>query len=272
MEFDLQRAGEPGKTATYIHGTRPEEQERLALLNDLTNKAFLEFLDVQPGSHVLDVGSGLGLLADGAASSAPSVRVTGLEKSFAQISAATKAAAVAYVQGDAAMLPFGDRCFDLACARYVLEHVADPEGVLREMRRVTRTGGRVAVCENDESLIRMDPVCPAFQQVWNAFQNYQSRLGGDSHIGSRLYRLFRSAGFSKIELSVQPEVHWYGKPTLSPWVRNIIGNIESARAGLIDSGMCSRAQIDEAVAELGALLDNTHASSVFVWNRAMAEA
>jgi SAM-dependent methyltransferase len=64
---------------------------------------------------------------------------------------------VTYVRGDAHHLDFPDATFDLAYTRYVLEHVADPRQVLREMRRVTRSGGRVAACENDVSLFKVDP-------------------------------------------------------------------------------------------------------------------
>ena len=42
-------------SGTYIHGTAPAEQERLAALNRMTNDAFLAFLNVAPGSRVLEV-------------------------------------------------------------------------------------------------------------------------------------------------------------------------------------------------------------------------
>lgn len=174
-----------------------------------------------------------------------------------------------YVQGDAHHLEFDEPSFDLAYARYVLEHVADPAQVLREMKRVTRQGGRVAVCENDISLLRVDPDCPVFEAVWLAFQQYQRTLGGDSLVGRRLHRLFRDAGLSKIELSVQPEVHWHGSPAFSAWIGNIIGNVESARRGLVESGLCREEPIDAAIAELRGLLENDRASSHFVWNRAV---
>jgi ubiquinone/menaquinone biosynthesis C-methylase UbiE len=203
---------------TYIHGTDPSEQERLAALNRMTNKAFVEFLRLAPRMHVLEVGSGLGLLAVDAASVAADVRVIGVEQSSEQIAAAAKAAFITYVQGDAHQLPFSDGSFDLVYARYVLEHVAAPEKVLNEMRRVTRRGGRVAVCENDISLLRLDPPCPAFEAVWLAFQQHQSNLGGDGLIGRRLYRLFRQAGFAWVELSVQPEVHWHGSAGFVGWI------------------------------------------------------
>ena len=45
----------------YIHGTHPSEQERLAKLGDLTDEPFLQFLQYDPNSWVLDVGSGMWL-------------------------------------------------------------------------------------------------------------------------------------------------------------------------------------------------------------------
>src|SRR5438132_1183395 len=211
---------------TYIHGTEPGEQQRLAALNRLTNRAFIEFLDIRPAMQVLEVGSGLGLLAADVASAAANVQVVGLERSSAQIAAAVKAVNVRYVQGDAHSLEFVDESFDLVYARYLLEHVMAPVDVLREMRRVARGGGRVAACENDVTLLRLDPPCPAFDRMWQAFQQHQHNLGGNSHIGRSLYRLFRQAGFSRIELSVQPEVHWHGSIAFAGWIQNVIGNIE----------------------------------------------
>ena len=247
---------------TYIHGTEPSEQDRLAALNRMTNAAFIRFLDVPAGARVLEVGSGLGLLAAAVASASDDVRVVGVEVSAEQIAAAAAGPRVTYRQGDAHALDFPDSSFDLVYARYLLEHVARPDVVLQEMRRVVRPGGRVAVCENDISLVRFDPPCPAFEHAWDLFQRYQAALGGDGAIGRRLYRLFHDAGLTGIELSLQPEVHWHGSPGFAAWVRNIIGNLESARRGL------DAAALDAAAAELTSLARRPDASSVFVWNRA----
>ena len=255
---------------TYIHGTDPSEQERLAALNRMTNKVFVDFLRIAPRMRILEVGSGLGLLAAAVASAAEEVQVVGVEESSEQIAAAAKAAGVTYVQGDAHKLDFPDGSFDLVYARYVLEHVVAPERVLSEMRRVARLGGRVAACENDISLLRLDPPCPVFEKVWLAFQQHQRNLGGDGLIGRRLYRLFRQAGFAQIELSVQPEVHWHGSAGFFGWIQNLIGNIESARQGLMDSGLCDHVQIEKAITELTDLCRQRDASSHFMWNRAGA--
>jgi len=254
----------------YIHGTEPSEQERLAGLNRITNAAFIQFLDVADGSHVLEVGSGLGLLAVDVANAAAGVHVVGVEISAAQIAAAPSHPRVTFVQGDAHSLDFPDARFDLVYARYLLEHVADPERVLREMRRCAKPGGRVAVCENDVSLLRFDPPCPAFDHAWDLFTRFQATLGGDGLIGRRLFRLFRSAGFADVALSVQPEVHWHGSPGYVAWVHNIIGNLGSARNGMLGAGVISEADLNAGVADLDRLKTDTRGSAVFVWNRAMA--
>lgn len=256
--------------AEYIHGTRPGEQARLAALNRLTNPAFIEFLRVPAGARVLEVGSGLGILAAEVARAAPAVHVTGIEISAEQLAAAEEAPGVEYRQGDAHRLPFPDGPFDLVYARFLLEHVVDPTAVLAEMRRVTRAGGRVAVMENDISLCHFDPPCPRFDEVWAAFARLQATLGGDALIGRRLHRLFREAGFTDVALSLQPELHGWGTPGFAAWVENTIGNFAPAREALLAGGHCSGAQVDGAVTELTTLLADPRASATFAWNRAMA--
>ena len=255
---------------TYIHGTEPSEQARLALLNRLTNEPFVEFLQVRPGMRILEVGSGLGLLAADVAQAADGVEVVGLERSCEQIAAAAKSPSVCYVQGDAHKLPFPDGSFDLVYCRYLLEHVTDPAGVLAEMRRVARPGYCVAAMENDISLVRLNPPCPAFDEVWVALAAFQKQLGGDAHIGRRLFALFRAAGFAPVELSLQPEVHWQGSPGFAGWIENLLGNLRSAEKEIAVAGLCSQELLERAKQELRAVANHRDGSMIFAWNRAVA--
>ena len=52
-----------------------------------------------------------------------------------------------WVAGDALRLPFRDEAFDAVTISFGLRNVADPGAALAEMRRVTRPGGRLVVCE-----------------------------------------------------------------------------------------------------------------------------
>lgn len=257
--------------ATYIHGTEPSEQDRLAKLNAMTNGAFVTFLRLRAADHVLEVGSGLGLLARDVAARVPGGRVVGLEHSPEQLATARRSATAVnleFAQGDAHALPFADGTFDLVFCRYVLEHLADPVRALREMHRVLKPAGRCCAQENNIEINRFDPPTPRFDALWAKFGGLQAQLGGDAFIGLRLFRMFREAGFHGAELSIAPEVHWAGSPGFDPWVTNLIGNIRSGERALIDRGLATRAEIDGAIAELENHKRRDDASAIFYWNRA----
>ena len=132
--------------------------DRIAPVYDAMNRVMTAGLDVrwrrlaagavvQPGDRVLDGACGTGDLAL-AALRAGAGRVTGLDFSPAMLERARrKAAAVEWVQGDLLALPFADGTFDVATVGFGVRNVADLPLALRELRRVLRPGGRVAILE-----------------------------------------------------------------------------------------------------------------------------
>jgi len=95
-----------------------------------------------PGSRVVDVGSGPGDLAE--AFRAAGARAVAVDVDFEEMHCRPRALEQAVV-ADGRILPFPDGCFDVACSSNVLEHVADPVALLRDMARVVRPGGLVFV-------------------------------------------------------------------------------------------------------------------------------
>jgi ubiquinone/menaquinone biosynthesis C-methylase UbiE len=255
----------------YIHGTEQAEQERLAALNRLTNPAFLEFLELRPDSVVLEVGSGLGILAGEVAARAPRGEVIGIEYSTEQLAAARVTVPnLHFEQGDAHRLPFDGARFDVVYCRYLLEHVADPVQVLREMRRVLRPGGRVCIQENNILANEFHPECPKFDAVWEKFAALQSKLDGDALIGKKLFAILRQAGFQHIRLSFAPEIHPADSDTFLPWVENMVHNVTGAAELLVLHRFATQGEIDDAVAEVRAFEKLPDACAYFYWNRACA--
>jgi demethylmenaquinone methyltransferase/2-methoxy-6-polyprenyl-1,4-benzoquinol methylase len=52
-----------------------------------------------------------------------------------------------FTAGDGTRLPFADDTFDAVTISFGLRNIVDPDAGLREMLRVTRSGGRLVVCE-----------------------------------------------------------------------------------------------------------------------------
>ncbi len=253
----------------YIHGTSASEQKRLADLNEATNARFRSYLDGHGVQRVLELGSGLGLLTREVADSLPSAHVVGIEFSAQQLARAPQGVPnLEFRQGDVHALPFEDGTFEIVYARYVLEHVREPAQVLREAHRVLAPGGRIVLQENDISLTRLDPPVPAFDAVWRAFARLQARLGGDPHIGTKLYRLLFEASFERISLASEPELHSHGTPAFDAWISNLEEQIVSSRDELVSDPRVSVELLCAAQKELARLRDDQRASAVFHWNRA----
>jgi len=242
----------------YIHGTSPEEQARLALLNDLLNGACLRELAVAPGDRVLDVGCGLGHLGRAMARAADRPAL-GVERSPEQLARARalcppgEEGLLELREGDALDLPLAPAewgSFDLAHARFVLEHVPAPERVVEGMVRAVRPGGRIVLCDDDHSLLRLHPEPPGVRAVWEAFVRTYDRLGNDPFVGRRLAALLAGAGARPRRATWIFFGACHGDPAFPGFARNLAGNLTGARDAIAATGMVSGEDVDAAAAAL----------------------
>jgi demethylmenaquinone methyltransferase/2-methoxy-6-polyprenyl-1,4-benzoquinol methylase len=99
------------------------------------------------GGHVLDVATGTGLVA--ALLLEAGHPVTGLDQSPEMLAEARRRFddAVSLVEASAESLPFADATFDHLTVTYLLRYVDAPAEVLRELVRVVKPGGTVAMLE-----------------------------------------------------------------------------------------------------------------------------
>ncbi|BBY07053.1 demethylmenaquinone methyltransferase [Mycobacterium noviomagense] len=117
-------------------------------------------LRVGPGERLLDLAAGTAvstaeLSKSGAWCVAVDFSVGMLREGRARL--------VPKVAGDATRLPFGDGVFDAVTISFGLRNVVDQQAALREMARVTRSGGRLVVCEFST------PTNPLFATVYKEY-------------------------------------------------------------------------------------------------------
>lgn len=190
--------------AHYLHGTHPEEQDRLGLMNRLLNQNSLAEMKLKPGEKILDVGCGLGQLTREMAKQVQGAKVVGIERSPDQLATAKQLAQqsgeadlVDFRPGSADQLPLAADeygTFDVAHARFLLEHVPNPVAVVREMLRALRPGGRLILEDDPHDTIRLWPEPPGFTQLWSTYMRTYDRVGNDPVIGHRLVQILVEAG------------------------------------------------------------------------------
>ncbi len=138
-------------------------------------------------------------------------------------------------------LPYPDASFDVVHAHQVLQHLPDPVGALREMRRVTRPGGLVAVRDVDYATMTWAPESEGLNDWLELYYEVARADGGEPDAGRRLVGWALAAGFAPQDLHPSAtawsyalgERRWWGRT----WAERTTGSsfADHARAhGLAD--------------------------------------
>ena len=117
-------------------------------LNGLDN--IVKELDIRPGDHVLDIGSGTGVLLPFLiAKLAGQGEIVALDFSAEMLSQAQAKdfpPIVRFAQADVVAIPLDDNSVDLAICNSAFPHFNDKFGALKEIGRVLKSNGRLAIC------------------------------------------------------------------------------------------------------------------------------
>lgn len=206
------------RNATYTHGHH-ESVLSAHQWRTVENSAAYLIEHLRRGATVLDVGCGPGTITAGLAARVAPGRVVAADAAAAVLNEARTNTAdldnVEFAVADAHALDYPDGTFDIVHAHQILQHIADPVRALREMRRVTRPGGVVAVREADFGTMIWHPDPPGMDAWLPVYYKVARGNGGEPDAGRRLVSWARAAGFTDITASASA---WcYATPEEREW-------------------------------------------------------
>ncbi|GHS89012.1 hypothetical protein AGMMS50218_14240 [Actinomycetota bacterium] len=176
-----------------------------------------------PGQRVLDVGCGPGTITVDLAARVLPGQVVGVDRSEAVIELARQEAAragaanVRFETADAYALPFEDASFDVVHAHQLLQHLQDPVAALRELRRVTRPGGVVAVRDADYAGMTWYPPSAGLDEWQALYHEVTQANGAQADAGRRLLSWVLEAGFDPDSIVPGAGVWCYATPEDRDW-------------------------------------------------------
>jgi len=245
-------------TPTYVHGYRPREAERLAdqagTLVDLLHGDTA----YPAGSHVLEVGCGVGAQTVTLAQRSPEARFTAVDisaDSLAEAERRVRAAGSANVEfrrADLFDLPFEAASFDHVFVCFVLEHLAEPVAALEILRTLLRPRGTITAIEGDHGSAYFHPDDVAARAAIACQIQLQAAAGGDALIGRQLYPLLTDAGFAEVTVSPRMVYVDGSRPDLIEGFteRTFTAMIEGVREPAVAAGLLTGSAFDEGVAAL----------------------
>ena len=201
---------------------------------------------LSPTDRLLDVGAGPGTISVDLARRLPGGFVEAIDSAPTAVAAATRAAAdsgidrIRFSVGDVYGLDFDDDSFDVTHAHQVLQHLGEPVAALREMRRVTRPGGLVAVRDADYAAMTWFPDTAGLSRWQSVYRDVARSLGGEPDAGRRLKSWAREAGFTELTCSAsvwcfadESDIGWWSET----WAERITASdlADHARGLGIDS-------------------------------------
>lgn len=260
----------------YTHGHAPATVRQHARRTAEEAAAFL-LPELRPGMSLLDVGCGPGSITRGLAERVAPGQVIGLDLSRETLVAARDDAAarglgnLRYEEGSVYELPFADESFDVVYAHQVVQHLREPAAALREMLRVMRPDGVLAVRDVDWGTASYWPPDPWIDRFVEVHFKTWYRNGGEPRMGRRLRALFNAAPVSGLQITASVWCYATPEETME-WGESYAERLLTSPMGerAIEYGHASRSDVEAMAAAFRAWAIHPDAFWAFVHVAALA--
>ena len=191
----------------YVHGYSARESERLADQAQTLTGLLHHDTHYPAGSRVLEAGCGTGAQTVILAQNSPGAWITSVDISSESLKKAEENVKnqglgnVTFRQGDIFHLPFEPESFDHIFVCFVLEHLADPQRALGQLRPLLKEGGTITVIEGDHGSAYFHPENKDARRAIDCLVELQQKMGGNALIGRQLFPLVTGAGFKEVSVS-----------------------------------------------------------------------
>lgn len=169
----------------------------------------LSWFGLKDGMSLLEPGSGPGFITEALLVLLPNSPITCLEIDSTLLKQAeqylkTKANnRIHFVEGSVVDTRLADSSFDFVYARLLFQHLPDPLSAAKEIWRVLKPGGKLAIYDIDDEIFGLlDPPIPEFPSVLEKYGQAQAARGGNRRVGRSLWRILKAAGFRNLDLEV----------------------------------------------------------------------
>ena len=261
---------QPLSHETYTHGHAPAVVRQHAQRTADEAAAFL-LPELRAGMRILDVGCGPGSITRGLAERVAPGSVVGVDVSRDTLAAARREAAARgpdnlhYEEGSVYALPFPDASFDVAYAHQVLQHLRERGAALREMLRVVKPAGLVAVRDVDWGTVAYWPHDPWIDRFVEVHHRTWRQNGGEPQMGRQLRALFNAAGVT--DLRITASVWCYATPAETiEWGDSYADRLLTSPMGerAVEYGYASRADVEAMAAAFRAWARHPDALWAFI--------
>ncbi|KAH9211150.1 S-adenosyl-L-methionine-dependent methyltransferase [Leptodontidium sp. 2 PMI_412] len=160
---------------------------------------------ITKGANILDVGCGPGVITAELAKNASEGKTIGLDNSSGIIDKAAAAFPpssipnLSFVVGDATNLSeYSDNTFDIVHAHQVLVHLPNAITALKELYRVCKSGGIIAVRDSSPAVVlSLKPDLPGIRAYWDRAITTMKSMGSNPEAGNQLLKWASEAGYEK---------------------------------------------------------------------------